>query len=85
MLDSIVQWIQRDELKCCNRQTIRSVTLESNELVTAEIVDAFMQRLLWDKDIINAEGQPADLFRVKVNLFKKKISFLCFSFFPSCN
>jgi len=45
--------------------TIRSVTLESNESVTPEIIDAFMQRLLWDNDITNAEGQPADLFRVK--------------------
>lgn len=56
-----------DELWSCNWQTIRSVTLESNELVTPEVIDAFMQRLLWDKDIVNAEGQPADLFRVKVN------------------
>jgi len=49
--------------------TIRSVTLESNDWIDAEKLDAFMQRLLWDKDIVNCQGQPADIFRVKVNPF----------------
>lgn len=52
----------------CNKQlqSVRSVTLELNERLTPEIVDAYLQRLLWEKDVVNSSGLALELFRIKV-------------------
>ncbi|KAI9564068.1 hypothetical protein GHT06_007806 [Daphnia sinensis] len=45
--------------------SVRSVTLELNERLTPEIVDAYLQRLLWEKDVVNSEGLALEIFRLK--------------------
>jgi len=47
-------------------QSVRSVTLEMDEPLTSDIVDTFMQQLLWEKKAINPDGSVADIFRLKV-------------------
>lgn len=47
---------------------MRSVTLELNERLTPDIVDAYLQRLLWEKDVVNSEGLALEIFRLKVCL-----------------
>lgn len=42
------------------------MTLELNERLTPEIVDAYLQRLLWEKDVVNSEGLALEIFRLKV-------------------
>jgi hypothetical protein len=53
----------------CFDQSVRSVTLEIDEPLTNDIVDNYMQQLLWEKKAINPDGSVADIFRLKVNLF----------------
>lgn len=48
-------------------QSVRSITMETGESLSPEVVDAYLQRLLWEKDIVNSEGEPADVFRLKVS------------------
>ena len=40
--------------------------MEINERLTPEIVDTYIQRLLWEKDVLNSEGLSMDIFRLKV-------------------
>nr|CAH0108635.1 unnamed protein product [Daphnia galeata] len=45
--------------------SVRSVTLELNERLTPEVVDAYLQRLLWEKDVVNSLGLTLEIFRIK--------------------
>ncbi|XP_046448156.1 COBW domain-containing protein 1-like isoform X1 [Daphnia pulex] len=45
--------------------SVRSVTLELNERLTPEIVDTYLQRLLWEKDVVNSLGLTLEIFRIK--------------------
>ena len=53
----------------CFDQSVRSVTLEIDEPLTNDIVDNYMQQLLWENKAINPDVSVADIFRLKVNLF----------------
>lgn len=44
-------------------QTVRSVTLEMNGNFSADIIDSYVQRLLWEKEKLE---DPPDIFRLKV-------------------
>jgi hypothetical protein len=44
------------------------VTLELNERLTPEVVDAYLQRLLWEKDVVNSLGLTLEIFRIKVSI-----------------
>uniref|UniRef100_UPI00358DF1B8 zinc-regulated GTPase metalloprotein activator 1-like n=2 Tax=Myxine glutinosa TaxID=7769 RepID=UPI00358DF1B8 len=46
-------------------QSIRSVTFEVPGSVTQSALDAFLQDLLWEKKMLNEEGQCMDVLRLK--------------------
>lgn len=51
-----------------HKQTVRSVTLElERAVIDAPILEAYLQRLLWEKDVTDAGGLPVDIFRMKVS------------------
>lgn len=40
--------------------------MELEGRLTPEIVEAYLQRLLWEKDVVNSEGLAIEIFRLKV-------------------
>lgn len=49
-------------------QSVRSITIEVNEPFTPQIVETFLQQLLWEKDVLNSQGQLMEIFRLKVQI-----------------
>ena len=54
-----------------------------NESVSPQTLDAYLQRLLWEKDVTNSEGLAADIFRLKVKYRIVVALFVLLSFFLS--
>ena len=54
-------------------QHVTTVTLETEHHINLNLLDTFLQDLLWEENISNADGNVMDLFRIKVLIPSFKI------------
>jgi hypothetical protein len=61
-----LQLVQNFVRVCVALQAVCTVTVQLPGSVDSLQLDAFLQHLLWDKNITNARGHAMDVYRVKV-------------------
>ena len=44
-----------------------TLTIEETGIVDKDKLDRFLETLLWEKSVLNKQGQPIELYRLKVS------------------